>query len=149
LIVELLIVELLIVELLIVWQFSLIRHWGEILLPSRSSGCCFGAPLANADGASKLGREQRKSLSLNKVYSCFMNWKEHIVSDPDILLGKPTIKGTRISVDHLVSLLAQGWDEQKILANHPRLTRESFLAVYAFIHDCLKDGLLYPVRTSA
>jgi uncharacterized protein (DUF433 family) len=63
-----------------------------------------------------------------------MNWKEYIVSDPEILLGKPVIKGTRISVDHIVSLLAQGWDEQKILANYPRLSKESFIAVYAFIH---------------
>jgi uncharacterized protein (DUF433 family) len=78
-----------------------------------------------------------------------MNWKEFIVSDPDVLLGKPVIKGTRISVDHIVSLLAQGWSEEKILANHPRLTKESFLAVYAFIHECLQDGLFYPVRNSA
>ncbi len=72
-----------------------------------------------------------------------MNWQEHIVSDKDILLGKPTIKGTRISVDHIVSLLAQGWTEQKILDNYPRLTNESLKAVFAYIYDCIQDGLLF------
>ena len=72
-----------------------------------------------------------------------MNWQEHIISDKDILLGKPTIKGTRISVDHIVSLLAQGWTEQKILDNYPRLTNESLKAVFAYIYDCIQDGLLF------
>jgi len=44
-----------------------------------------------------------------------MNWQDYIVSDQEILLGKPTIKGTRLSVEHIVGLLAQGWNEDKIL----------------------------------
>lgn len=72
-----------------------------------------------------------------------MNWQKYIVSDKEVLIGKPTIKGTRISVDHIVSLLAQGWSEQKILDNYPRLTKESIKAVFAYLHDCIKDGLLY------
>lgn len=43
-----------------------------------------------------------------------MKWQENIISDNDVLLGKPTIKGTRISVDHIISLLALGWSEQPI-----------------------------------
>ncbi|MBI3500329.1 MAG: DUF433 domain-containing protein [Bacteroidetes bacterium] len=79
-----------------------------------------------------------------------MNWKQHIVSDKNILLGKPTIKGTRISVDHIISLLAQGWTEQKILDNYPRLTNEALKAVFTYIHECMQDGLLYfPSRKSA
>ena len=54
-----------------------------------------------------------------------MNWNNIIVSDKEVLIGKPTIKGTRISVDHIISLLAQGWTEQQILDNYPRLTKES------------------------
>ena len=72
-----------------------------------------------------------------------MNWKEHIVSDESVLLGKPTLKGTRISVEHLVGLLAQGWTQQQILENYPRLTSDSLKAVFSYIQDCLKDGLLY------
>ncbi|HLF62296.1 MAG TPA: DUF433 domain-containing protein [Saprospiraceae bacterium] len=40
-----------------------------------------------------------------------MKWQDHIVSDKDILIGKPVIKGTRISVEHIIGLLAQGWTE--------------------------------------
>jgi len=61
-----------------------------------------------------------------------MNWQQHIISDKDILLGKPTIKGTRLSVEHIVSLFAQGWTEQTILDNYPRLTKESLQAVLQF-----------------
>jgi uncharacterized protein (DUF433 family) len=79
-----------------------------------------------------------------------MDWKDYIVSDNEVLLGKPTVKGTRISVDHIVSLLAQGWTEEKILANYPRLTKESLQAVFSYIHGCIQDGLLFPqIRKSA
>lgn len=44
-----------------------------------------------------------------------MKWEDYRISDKDILLGKPAIKGTRISVEHIVGLLAQGWDEVQIL----------------------------------
>ncbi len=77
-----------------------------------------------------------------------MNWQNYIVSDKDVLLGKPAIKGTRISVDHIVSLLAQGWTEQKILDNYPRLTTDSLKAVFAYLYDCLQDGLLYKRKIS-
>lgn len=72
-----------------------------------------------------------------------MNWKEYLVSDKEVLLGKPTIKGTRISVEHLLQLLAQGWSEQEILENYPRLSRLSLQAVFAYVNDCFHDGLLF------
>jgi uncharacterized protein (DUF433 family) len=72
-----------------------------------------------------------------------VNWQNHIVSDREVLLGKPTINGTRISVEFIVSLLAQGWNESEILSNHPRLTKENLQAVFAYLQDCLQDGLLY------
>ena len=79
-----------------------------------------------------------------------MDWKEYIISDKDILLGKPTIKGTRISVEHIVGLLAQGWSESQILENYPRVTKESFQAVFYYILQCIHDGLLFPpVKKSA
>ncbi len=79
-----------------------------------------------------------------------MNWKDHIISDKEILLGKPTIKGTRISVEHVVGLLAQGWSEAQILENHPRLTKEAIRAVFTYIQECMNDGLLFsPVKKSA
>lgn len=79
-----------------------------------------------------------------------MNWQDHIISDKEVLLGKPTIKGTRISVEHIVGLLAQGWSEHEILENFPRLTKESLQAVFTYIQDCINDGLLFtPTRKTA
>lgn len=72
-----------------------------------------------------------------------MDWQTYISTDQNVLLGKPTIKGTRISVEHIIGLLAQGWTEQQILENYPRLTTKSLQAVFSYIQDCLKDGLLY------
>ena len=62
-----------------------------------------------------------------------MNWQDYIISDKNILLGKPTIKGTRISVEFIIERLANGWTEQQLLDNYPRLTNESLHAVLAFI----------------
>ena len=79
-----------------------------------------------------------------------MNWKDHIISDKEILLGKPTIKGTRISVEHIIGLLAQGWSENQILESYPRLTKESLQSVFSYIQDCIRDGLLFsPIKQSA
>ena len=72
-----------------------------------------------------------------------MEWREHVISDNNVLLGKPIVKGTRLSVEHIIGLLAQGWTEQQILDNYPRLTQESLQAVFAYIQECLKDGLLH------
>jgi len=79
-----------------------------------------------------------------------MKWEDYIISDKDILLGKPTIKGTRIAVEHIVGLLAQGWSEGQILENYPRLTKESLQAVFSYLKECLHDGLLFsPIKKSA
>ena len=71
-----------------------------------------------------------------------MNWRERIVSDDTVLLGKPTIKGSRISIEFLLDRLADGWTEQQILENYPRLTHEDIQAVFSCAADCMKDGLL-------
>lgn len=79
-----------------------------------------------------------------------MKWEDYIISDKDILLGKPTIKGTRIAVEHIVGLLAQGWTEGQILENYPRVTKESLQAVFSYLQECLHDGLLFsPIKKSA
>jgi uncharacterized protein (DUF433 family) len=72
-----------------------------------------------------------------------MNWKDYIVEDQEVLMGKPTIKGTRISIEHLVNLFASGWTEEKILENYPRLTREHLTAVFNYIQECFKDGMMF------
>ncbi len=57
-----------------------------------------------------------------------MNWQDRIVIDPAILVGKPVIRGTRLAVEFIVDLLAQGWSEAEILRNYPGLTHEDIAA---------------------
>ena len=61
-----------------------------------------------------------------------MNWETYIHSDPNILVGKPVIKGTRLSVEFILGLFAVGWTEQQILENYPTLTPDSLKAIFAF-----------------
>lgn len=63
-----------------------------------------------------------------------MEWQKYIISDNSVLLGKPTVKGTRISVEHIKGLMAQGWTDQQILENYPRLTQESLQAVFLHLN---------------
>ncbi|MBA4410834.1 MAG: DUF433 domain-containing protein [Bacteroidota bacterium] len=72
-----------------------------------------------------------------------MNWRVHIETNNQILAGKPVIKGTRLSVEHIINLLASGWTEQQILENYPRLSKESLQAVFGYVQEFLKDGLFY------
>lgn len=55
-----------------------------------------------------------------------MDWKKYIHSDPEILMGKPVVKGTRLAVDFLVGLFAAGWTEQQVLENYPSCHRSRF-----------------------
>ena len=57
-----------------------------------------------------------------------MIWQDRIVIDPAILAGKPVIKGTRLAVEFIIDLLAQGWSEPEILRNYPGLTSEDIQA---------------------
>ena len=68
-----------------------------------------------------------------------MNHHDHIVIDPDILLGKPVVKGTRLSVDFLLGILAQGWAESEILRNYPGLEREDLLACWSYAAEALSQ----------
>lgn len=78
-----------------------------------------------------------------------MEWKDHIVSDKDILLGKPTIKGTRISVELILDLLASGWDEKMILESYPSLSKKHLNAVFAYLKDCVQNELYFTLPKSA
>ncbi len=68
-----------------------------------------------------------------------MNWKECIAADDSVLAGKPIIKGTRLSVDFILSLFAEGWTEQQVLDNYPQLSINDLKAVFAFAQVCLAE----------
>jgi len=68
-----------------------------------------------------------------------MTWREHIVVDPAVLVGKPIVKGTRISVELVLDRLADGWSHDDILAAYPQLTREQVLAAVRFASELFKQ----------
>jgi uncharacterized protein (DUF433 family) len=70
-----------------------------------------------------------------------------ITIDPEILVGKPIIKGTRISVEFVVGLLANGWSIDDVLAEYRHLTREDVLACLSYAHQMLAEERLYPAPT--
>ncbi len=74
-----------------------------------------------------------------------MNWQEYIVSDQQILLGKPTIKGTRISVELLLELFSSGWTNDQILASYPNINEESIKAVFLYLKECIQQEFYFPI----
>lgn len=72
-----------------------------------------------------------------------IDWRDHIHSDPLILVGKPVIRGTRLSVDFLLELLANGWTDAEILANYPALKPDDLRAVFAYASDHLRQDTVH------
>jgi uncharacterized protein (DUF433 family) len=67
-----------------------------------------------------------------------------ITLDPAVLDGKPVVRGTRLSVEHVIGLLADGWSEQDILADYPGLIADDITACLAYARDLLKAERVYP-----
>jgi Uncharacterized conserved protein len=76
-----------------------------------------------------------------------MDWQERITIDPKILVGKPVVKGTRLSVEFIIGLLAQGWSEAEVLRNYPGLTPEDLKACLAYAGDVMKSERVYPIAS--
>jgi len=68
----------------------------------------------------------------------------YIVIDPEIMMGKPVIKGTRITVEIILESLSTGETIENLLSSYPRLTREAVLAAFSFAADALKGENIYP-----
>ena len=68
-----------------------------------------------------------------------MNYKERIVKDPNILVGKPTVKGTRVPVDLILKKLAQKISIEEILKDFPRLTREDVQAAILYAEELVEE----------
>jgi len=77
------------------------------------------------------------------------NWTDYIHSDPDILVGKPVLKGTRLSVEFLLRLFAAGWTEPQVLENYPGVTRQSLRAVFAFAAESARNDELFVLSKAA
>ena len=72
-----------------------------------------------------------------------------ITASPDILMGKPVVAGTRISVEMILEKLAAGETVAQILEAYPRLTQEGIQAALAFAASAIKSDVIYPVPTKA
>jgi uncharacterized protein (DUF433 family) len=73
-----------------------------------------------------------------------MDWHDYIVQDPLILAGKPSLRGTRISVDLILRVTAAGWTREEILDNYPDVTDEMVRAVYAYAADVVNADVGMP-----
>jgi uncharacterized protein (DUF433 family) len=78
-----------------------------------------------------------------------MSGKQYIVADPAVMLGKPVVSGTRITVESILERLAAGETLDQLLDTHPRLTRDGVLAALAFAAETLRLDTVYPVEMSA
>jgi uncharacterized protein (DUF433 family) len=75
----------------------------------------------------------------------YIAMKHPLISiDPEILAGKPAIKGTRLGVEFIIGLMAEGISEAELLASYPGLTREHVLACLAFARDALEFERVVP-----
>ena len=74
-----------------------------------------------------------------------MPWPERIVIDPEILAGKPVIRGTRLAVELILELMAAGESETEILASYPGLNRDDLLACLAYASYLAHEYKGYPI----
>lgn len=68
-----------------------------------------------------------------------------ISSDPEVMMGKPVIAGTRITVELILEKLAAGETVEQIVAAHPRLTEEAVRAALSFAAEALRADVVYPL----
>ncbi len=73
------------------------------------------------------------------------DYRQFITSDPNVLFGKPAIRGTRIAVEHVLDELAGGTTIEQLLEEYPQLTREAIYAALAFAADTLRAEVVYPL----
>jgi len=71
--------------------------------------------------------------------------KQLIISNPKIMMGKPVVVGTRLTVELILEKLAAGETISQLLAAHPRLTEEAVLAALKFAAQTLKADVIYPI----
>jgi uncharacterized protein (DUF433 family) len=70
---------------------------------------------------------------------------DRIIIDPKILVGKPVIRGTRIAVEFVIDLLAEGWSKEQILSNYPHLTAQDITACLHYAGSMMKQERVFPI----
>lgn len=74
-----------------------------------------------------------------------MPWPERIVVDPQVLAGKPVVRGTRLAVEFILELLAAGQSENDLLTSYPELTRDDILACLSYASYLAHEYKAYPI----
>jgi uncharacterized protein (DUF433 family) len=122
---------------------DLLRWYHEVYNQAGSGEQKAGAPPAEYRAAASVGsRLIRETGPTNGSY----DWRERIVVDPAILVGKPVVKGTRLAVAFIVDLLACGWSEAEILRNYPGLSHEDVMACLAYASAVLQAEQVFSLR---
>ena len=78
-----------------------------------------------------------------------MDWREYIESNPNIMMGKPVIKGTRLTVELILEKIASGESFEQLIEAYPRLTTHSIRAAIAFAAENLRADIIYPISVAA
>jgi len=73
------------------------------------------------------------------------DWRERITVDPAVLVGKPVVRGTRLSVELILDLVAEGWSFDDLLESYPGLTVEDIRACVAYAKDVLAQERVFPM----
>ena len=73
-----------------------------------------------------------------------MTERPRILLSPDVFGGKPVIRGTRLAVELVIGLLADGWSERDILTSYPGVAHEDIIACLAYARDMLNSERVYP-----
>jgi uncharacterized protein (DUF433 family) len=76
-----------------------------------------------------------------------MEWRKRIVADPKVMVGKPVIKGSRITVEFIIDLLANSWSHEQILDNYPGIVEDDIISCLEYAHEMIKDIKEYPILT--
>jgi uncharacterized protein (DUF433 family) len=91
----------------------------------------------SSSGAVKTWDASHKHVAVSRIFEEIDEeidaaWDQRIERDPDILFGKPVIKGTRLAVDFIIDLLSWGWSESDIIENYPELTQAEIRACLSY-----------------
>jgi uncharacterized protein (DUF433 family) len=72
-----------------------------------------------------------------------------ITINPKVMVGKPTIRGLRITVEQLLKALANGITEDELITDYPELEKEDFKAIYAYVAELVESERVYPFKLTA
>ncbi len=81
---------------------------------------------------------------LTRTRQRVVDWERFIAIDPEIVFGKPHVKGTRLAAEFILDLYAAGWSDAQVLASYPTLTLDAIRAVFAYAAECLSEKQAAP-----